>query len=223
MLYVTGAEKGLGKAIIDAAPKSEYTICVPREVIESGAEGITQWVRTNVNSRYSSGIWINNSGTNGLSWIGDTEPEDERIIQHNLLAPYWCINALKGHSSRAWKVINIASIAHRVPMRCSTLYCASKAGLVHMTKTMARELAPKGWVINAFAPGPIADTDMQRLTKKQVCDLRSMSEEEAATYALQAIPMWRETTCAEMAEAVWKLIGMPDYVNGVCLEAAGGQ
>ena len=121
------------------------------------------------------------------------------------------------------KIINIASAAYRTPMRCTSLYCASKAALVQMTKVMSRELSPNGWIANCISPGFMPETKMAKLTKKQILELRGWEEEEAKNYENSLIPMGRPTSTKEVAEAVWKLWEMPDYVNGAVIDVMGGS
>jgi 3-oxoacyl-[acyl-carrier protein] reductase len=167
-------------------------------------------------------LLVNNYGINHLSWIGTTVEQDEDILRVNVLAPYWIVNWFVGLEGRPMRVINIASQTYRVAQRTTTLYCASKAALVHMTRVMARELAPKGWIINAIAPGKIEDTEMATLTDMQVNELRGWSTAHADKYALSQIPMDRFTDRNEVTDAVMHLIKMPPYVNGTVLDMTGG-
>jgi NAD(P)-dependent dehydrogenase (short-subunit alcohol dehydrogenase family) len=137
------------------------------------------------------------------------------------MGPYWVINALAARD-QVCKVVNIASAAHRVPMRCSALYCASKAALVHMTKVMARELAPKGWVINSVSPGMIPETRMSEMTRNQVAELRGWDPKTAEQYAFSLIPMGRYSSRIEITNAVYGMLSMPEYVNGTNLDIMGG-
>ena len=164
---------------------------------------------------------INNWGINRLSHIGTTGWVDEDILHHNVMIPYLVIDCLV-NNNQTCRVINVASATYRVNQRCTTLYSASKAALVQMTKVMARELAPKGWVINAVAPGKIEDTRMSELTDKQVLELRGWTEEQANDYAISNIPMGRFTTRKEVAEAIYLMFKMPAYVNGSVLDIMGG-
>ena len=164
---------------------------------------------------------INNFGINHLSWIGSTPDGDEAIMRINTMGPYWVINKLV-QIGNPCQVVNISSQTYRIPQRCTTLYCASKAALVQMTKVMARELAPQGWVINAFAPGKIFGTKMSEMTDDQVLALRGWSIEEADKYSLSNIPMERFTSINEAADIVKSILGIPAYVNGACIDATGG-
>ena len=104
----------------------------------------------------------------------------------------------------------------------TAVYCASKAALVQLSRTMARELAPKGWVINCLAPGKIEDTRMAAITDRQVRDLRGWSETDANEYALRNVPMRRFTNCEEVIEAMLKVLALPAYINGTCIDMTGG-
>lgn len=164
---------------------------------------------------------VNNYGINHLSWIGETDIADVQILLLNVMGVYWTINALAA-TGQVCRVVNIASATYRVPQRCTALYCASKAAVVQLTRVMARELAPKGWVINALAPGLIEDTDMARLTMNQVLELRGWTLQEADAYARKLIPMERYTNTAEVADAIWKIFDLPDYINGTVIDMMGG-
>ena len=61
------------------------------------------------------------------------------------------------------------------------------------------------------------------MTKKQILELRGWEEEEAKNYENSLIPMGRPTSTKEVAEAVWKLWEMPDYVNGAVIDVMGGS
>lgn len=216
---ITGAEQGLGYAIASLIREEGLgeVYNLPGAYIRQGHHAIREVIQALPQITHV----VNNFGINHLSWIGETPSEDEDILLCNVMGPYWVINDLvaKGDVCR---VINIASQTYRVPQRTTAIYCASKAALVHMTRVMARELAPKGWVINALAPGKIPGTEMSALTDLQVEDLRGWGEEEADKYARSLIPMRRYTSAWEVAEAVRTLFEMPDYVNGTVVDMMGG-
>jgi len=217
---VTGASHGLGSTLRKHLEERGHTVTdMPGEVIKNGKWRIDEFIQ---NQSMRPDIIINNYGINHLSWIGDIDIQDEMIVQVNLLGPLWVVNAAKQKWNRPMRVVNIASQTYRVPQRTTALYCASKAGLVMLTKVMARELAPHGWVINAVAPGKIEDTEMSQLTDAQVNELRGWDKPTADLYALSQIPAGRFTDRAEVAEAVMRLLDMPSYVNGTVLEVMGG-
>ena len=164
---------------------------------------------------------VNNFGINHLSWIGTTTEEDEEILECNVMGPYWVVNALAARSAPC-RVLNVASVTYRVAQRTSAIYCASKAALVQMTRVMARELAPAGWVVNAIAPGPIEGTSMTNRVNEQVRLLRGWTRDETEDYERRLIPMQRRTTVEEVAEAIIGIMALPPYINGACIDMTGG-
>ena len=167
-------------------------------------------------------VVINNYGINFLSKIGEAHIGRE-IMQNNVVLPYDIVSALVRNDNGPAQVINVSSITHRVPQRCSALYCASKAALVQMTRVMARELAPKGWQINCYCPGKILDTEMTRKTDKQVLELRGWDKDYADKYALSNVPVGRFMTKSEAAHNCLAILNFTNYVNGAIIEASGGQ
>lgn len=234
MLIVTGAEQGLGRAILDTGLFGT-PICLPRKVIECGKEPIFEFLEKALKFyRFSSELplyFVNNFGINHLSWIGETGSEDEALMVVNVMAPYWCTQALvilakqqiafEGLPNPIVRIVNVASATYRVNQRCTSLYSASKAALVQMTKVTARELAP-AFVINAVAPGLMEDTEMSKLTNDQVLKLRGWEDASAREYALSMIPMKRFTHTSEVAMAVHSMLRMPPYVTGSVLDVMGG-
>ena len=165
---------------------------------------------------------INCFGINHLSWIGTTPSDDYKIMMVNTMGPYWVINYLVKLGVVA-RCLNISSVTHRVPQRCTTIYCASKAALSHMTKVMARELAPNGWVVNCFAPGKILGTHMTELVDRQVRELRGWSPEDADEYATKLVPAGRFLSQTEAAKIALQIFTMESYVNGETITAAGAS
>lgn len=222
---VTGAEQGLGATVaqqlsfrkIDVTRLSRHAVLEGKDQIDAELDAYLATGHLD-----ECGIIINNFGINHLSWIGETPEADEAIYRVNVMGPYWVINWFVAHGYRNMRVVNVASQTYRVAQRTTSLYCASKAALVQLTKVMARELAPSGWIINAIAPGKITDTTMAEMTDAQVLTLRGWDKETADGYAHSLIPMERFTTCGEVTEAILKLLGMPAYVNGTVLDMTGG-
>ena len=163
------------------------------------------------------------SGINHLSKIGQTDELDRGIISYNAEHAYFVVNELVKLGCPPLRCVFVISQTYRVPQTNTSLYCASKAALAMLVRTMARELAPTGWIINGLAPGKIADTRMAEMTDKQVCELRDWSKERADSYALRNIPMRRFTTRAEVCAGIDWLLAAPDYVNGTIVDMTGGQ
>lgn len=113
---------------------------------------------------------------------------------------------------RSGRIINISSVSGMMGNAGQANYASSKAGLIGLTKTIAREVASRGITVNAVAPGFI-ETDMTR------------SMPEAALQAgLAAVPMGRIGTARDVANAVNFLAGdEAAYITGCVLKVDGGM
>lgn len=107
-------------------------------------------------------ILVNNAGLTRDAHVmfHDAARWDE-VVDVNLNGAYHCVRAVvRGMLLRGWgRIINVSSISARVPLPGQISYAASKAGLEGLTRALSRDLASKGVLVNAVAPGLI-DTDM---------------------------------------------------------------
>jgi NAD(P)-dependent dehydrogenase (short-subunit alcohol dehydrogenase family) len=158
---------------------------------------------------------INNAGIAVFAPVLETSDEDwRRILAVNLSGPFLCTKAavplMREHGGGA--IVNITSIS---AVRASTLrsaYGTSKAGLAHLTKQLAVELASLGVRVNAVAPGPV-DTAMAKAVH---------TAEIRADYH-DAIPLNRYGLEDELAEAIFFLSSeRASYVTGQVLAVDGG-
>jgi 3-oxoacyl-[acyl-carrier protein] reductase len=137
----------------------------------------------------------------------------EQVLRTNLDGAYHCIRAVaRGMLLRRWgRIINITSPSATMPLPGQANYAASKAGLVGLTRALARELGPHGVLVNAVSPGMI-DTDM----------LAAMPA-AARTQALGAVPVGRVGTVEEVAQVVAFLASdAASYLNGQVIAVDGG-
>lgn len=158
---------------------------------------------------------VNNAGIAVFAPLMETSEADwRRVLEVNLTGPFLCTKAAvplmrEGHGGA---IVNITSIS---AVRASTLrsaYGTSKAGLAHLTKQLAVELASLNIRVNAVAPGPV-DTAMA----KQV-----HTKEIRADYH-DAIPLNRYGLEEELAEAIYFLCsGSASYITGQILAVDGG-
>jgi NAD(P)-dependent dehydrogenase (short-subunit alcohol dehydrogenase family) len=158
---------------------------------------------------------VNNAGVAVFAPILETSEEDwNRILAVNLTGPFLCTKAaaplMREHGGGA--IVNITSIS---AVRASTLrsaYGTSKAGLAHLTKQLAVELASLGIRVNAVAPGPV-ETAMAKAVH---------TAEIRADYH-DAIPLNRYGLEEELAEAVFFLCSdRSSYITGQILAVEGG-
>jgi NAD(P)-dependent dehydrogenase (short-subunit alcohol dehydrogenase family) len=158
---------------------------------------------------------VNNAGVAVFAPIMETSDDDwTRVLAVNLTGPFLCTKAavplMREHGGGA--IVNITSIS---AVRASTLrsaYGTSKAGLAHLTKQLAVELASSGIRVNAVAPGPV-DTAMAKAVH---------TAEIRADYH-DAIPLNRYGLEDELAEAIFFLSSeRASYITGQVLAVDGG-
>lgn len=226
---VTGAARGIGRAIaaalleegarvamldrrpIDSLP--EGAIALQADLLEPGA---IEAAFTTLEETFGGlDIAVNNAGILLERPLLDCTVEDfERVIGVNLRAPFLVGQAAIRQMVRqetGGRVINISSELAYLGREDFSLYCASKAGLLGLTRSWAREFAPK-ILINAVAPGP-TDTAM--------LDLDNMSPEWRAKET--AIPLGRIARPEEIAAVVRFLAGPEaSFVTGQCYQVNGG-
>ncbi|MFY1623824.1 SDR family NAD(P)-dependent oxidoreductase [Micromonospora sp. WMMD723] len=164
-------------------------------------------------------VLVNNAGRNIDGPFLDMSDDDWRqVINANLSGPFYLTRAfaagmlqLDGSPS----VVNIGATTAIRPRRNGVNYCASKAGLLHLTKCLALELSPKVRV-NCLIPGMI-DTEEMR-TRYRTADPQALAD------LLAEIPQGRIGTPEEMADALEFLVGDgARYVTGQRLIVDGGQ
>jgi NAD(P)-dependent dehydrogenase (short-subunit alcohol dehydrogenase family) len=157
---------------------------------------------------------VNNAGIAVFAPLLETQDQDwNRVLAVNLTGPFLCTKAaaplMREHGGA---IVNITSIS---AVRASTLrsaYGTSKAGLAHLTKQLAVELASLGIRVNAVAPGPV-DTAMAKAVH---------SPEIRADYH-DAIPLNRYGLEEELAEAIFFLCSdRASYITGQILAVDGG-
>jgi len=236
---VTGAAQGFGRSIalsfaregarlVLADVKEDGIKGVGGEVASAGAEALT--VRANVSDEASVlnlkdqtlkrfgrvDILVNNAGIYPHSvTLEMAEEEWDRVLDTNLGGNFLCSRAFvpEMRSQKAGRIISIASgIAYR-GAKGGSHYAASKAGIVGLVKSLARELAPDGITVNTVCPG-IADTALPRGHR---------SEEELYARAKQ-IPLGRIAQTEDIARVVTFLAtDAASYITGQALLVDGGS
>jgi 2-dehydro-3-deoxy-L-rhamnonate dehydrogenase (NAD+) len=161
-------------------------------------------------------ILVNNAGiTGGNAPTWELEPDVwRRVIEVNLVAPYLTCRAIVPHMiAKAYgRIVNIASIAGKDGNPNASHYSASKAGLIGLTKSLAKELATKGVLVNCVTPAA-AKTDLfDQMTQAQI------------DYMLSKIPMNRFLAVDELAAMVaWLSSEECSFSTGAVFDISGGR
>ena len=136
-----------------------------------------------------------------------TEADWDFIHDVNLKATFFCCQegARQMKERGRGRIVNISSLGGIRPWADHVHYCASKAGVIMMTKALAKALAPE-ITVNSVAPGVIAFNDVDESTQKMI----------------DATPMRRAGKPEEIAEAVHFFLTAPDFITGQILAVDGG-
>jgi len=161
-------------------------------------------------------ILVNNAGiTGGNAPLWELAPEVwRRVVEVNLVAPYLVCRALVPPMAAAGygRIVNIASIAGKDGNPNASHYSASKAGLIALTKSLAKELASTGVLVNAVTPAA-AKTELFAQMKQEHID-----------YMLSKIPMNRFVEVDEIAALVaWLASDECSFSTGAVFDISGGR
>ena len=221
---VTGAARGIGLAIAErlAAEGAQLTL-IDRDV--SHVEGATVRVvdirdRDAVAAVFTEPLdaLVANAGIGGANEPGADARFDE-IVQTNLYGTYWCIRAAEPLLPDGGRIVITSSILSRIGVAGYTGYCASKAALLGLTRSLAAELAPRRIQVNAICPGWV-DTDMTRLGLSL---FEGLTQEEAWDVAKQEVPLRRMSDPSEIAGTVaWLLSDDSVGVTGQAIDQNNG-
>ena len=160
-------------------------------------------------------ILVNNAGiTKDGLFVRMKEDDWDRVLAVNLKGSFLCGQqaAKQMMKQRQGAIVNIASIVGVMGNAGQANYSASKAGLIGLTKTMARELAPRNITVNAVAPGFI-DTEMTRVLDEKIRDK-----------LIEQIPLSRLGLPEDIANSVAFLVSdRSSYITGQVMNVNGGM
>ena len=235
---VTGGARGIGKAISARLAAEGAKLAIVDMMLDVAQATADEFVAQGVEAKAyaanvasfadaeatvaqvvkdfgSLDILVNNAGiTRDTLMLRMTEEDFDKVIAVNLKGTF---NFTKASirpmmKARAGKIVNIASVVGRMGNVGQANYAASKAGVIGLTKTVAKEFASRNIQANAVAPGYI------------VTDMTGKLSEEAREAFMQVIPMKRGGTPEDVANVVYFLASPDsDYVTGQVINIDGGM
>ena len=235
VVMVTGGAAGIGRvtaenfakegarvAICDVNPeagKAAVKVLGPAASFEqvdvSSSTAVSSWVKA-VSSKYGQiDVLVNNAGITRVGLIMRMKEADwDAVINVNLKSAFNCIKAVSTImvKQRSGRIINLASVVGVMGNPGQANYVASKAGMIGLTKTVAKELGSRGITVNAVAPGFI-ETDMT-----------AVLSDKAKEAMLSMIPLQRAGTPQDVADAITFLASdSAGYITGQVIHVTGGM
>ncbi len=233
---VTGGSRGIGAAIVESLAKHGYDVAFTYNSNASAAElvrenaarygvqafaaqcdvGVAEQVDGFVGAvveRFGGvDLLVNNAGISIDALLMRTKESDfDNVLDVNLKGAFLCTKAVSRHMQKARSgcIINVSSVIGLHGNAGQHAYAASKAGLVGLTKSCAKELASRNVRVNAIAPGYI-DTDMTGALSPEIRDK-----------IVAAIPLGRTGHASDVADCIlW--LASAQYVTGQVVVVDGG-
>ena len=230
-LVVVGGAAGIGLATAELARAAGAQVAIiDRQAAPDGVMGFTADVRRTPEVDAATAAAADAmGGLDGLAYcagidlqssLGETtDGAWEQVIDVNLTGGMRaCRAALRYFPDQGGSIVLVSSGAGLSPLRDRTAYCASKAGLNMLAKTLAMELAPRGIRVNALCPGAV-ETGLFRSGLAGAADLEAALAEVRARYALK-----RVAEPEEIARAILFLLSEEaSYVTGIAMAVDGGR
>lgn len=225
---VTGGARGIGQAIVAALRRAGATVVVWDRNLPTGDadDGIAVDVTDRaaldravavVRGRHGRlDILVNNAGHAGPTVPLVDYPEDEwrRILEVNLTGTFLaCKAAVPALVANGWgRIVNVASLAGKEGTPNASAYSASKAGVLALTKSLGKELATTGVLVNAVAPAAVDTALLDQMTPEHVQTMIAKS------------PMRRLGKPEEVAELVlWLSSPACSFSTGAVFDLSGGR
>lgn len=238
-IIVTGGSRGIGSAISKVLAKVGFAVVINYNKSKEKALALCEEIQSNGGTALaiqgdisntndvkriffesyknfgSPYALINNAGIALQNMLIQdiTDEQLEAVISTNLIGAIKCSREAVKYmiSEHCGKIINISSIWGQVGASCEVIYSASKAGIIGLTKALAKEVAPSGIAVNCIAPGVI-DTDMI-----------SCYTEEDIDALCNETPLGRIGTSFDIANAVEFLVSdKASFITGQIIGVNGG-
>jgi 2-dehydro-3-deoxy-L-rhamnonate dehydrogenase (NAD+) len=218
---VTGGAQGIGAAIVERLRSSGARVEIwdldgspPVDVSEP--ESVDAALRAALKELGKIDVLVNNAGIAGKNVPTIDYPIEEwqRVLRINLTSQFLCCRAVAPSMVAAGygRIVNIASIAGKEGNPNAVAYSASKAGVISLTKSLGKELARSGVLVNCVTPAAAKTAIFDQMT------------EEHIQYMLSKIPMNRFVNVDEVASLVcWLASADCSFSTGAVFDISGGR
>lgn len=235
---VTGASRGIGAAIAIELARAGYAVAVNYATNRDAAESVIEKISKNggVAKGYKADIssagevarlfedvsaelgeievLVNNAGVAHIGLLQDmTDSEIERLVGVDLLGAIYCSKEAVKRMVKLHKgvIINISSMWGEVGASCEAVYSACKAGVIGLTKALAKEVGPSGIRVNCVSPGVIAT------------DMNAELDDETMQSLCEETPLLRIGSANDVASTVAFLASdEASFITGQVLSVNGG-
>ena len=218
---VTGGAQGIGAAIVERLRGSGARVQIwdldgsPKTDV-SDPESVDMAVKSALKELGKIDVLVNNAGVAGQNVPTMVYPieEWERVLRINLTSQFLCCRAVAPHMVKAGygRIVNIASIAGKEGNPNAVAYSASKAGVISLTKSLGKELAQTGVLVNCVTPAAAKTAIFDQMTEQHI------------QYMLSKIPMNRFVNVDEIAALVcWLASGDCSFSTGGVFDISGGR
>ena len=235
VVMVTGGAAGIGRVTAENFAKEGARVAICDVNPEAGeaalkalgpeasfekvdvadSASVSSWVDAVFEKYGQIDVLVNNAGITRDSLIMRMKEADwDAVISVNLKSAFNCVKAVSKImvKQRSGRIINLASVVGVMGNPGQANYVASKAGMIGLTKTVAKELGARGITVNAVAPGFI-ETDMTAVLSEKVKDAM-----------LSMIPLQRAGNPQDVADAITFLASdQAAYISGQVIHVTGGM
>jgi 2-dehydro-3-deoxy-L-rhamnonate dehydrogenase (NAD+) len=218
---VTGGAQGIGAAIAKRLQHSGAKVAIwdlegSPKVDVSDPASVDGAVKRTLSEFGRIDVLVNNAGIAGknVPTVDYPVEEWERVLRINLTSQFLCCRAVAPHmvAARYGRIVNIASIAGKEGNPNAVAYSASKAGVISLTKSLGKELAQTGVLVNCVTPAAAKTAIFDQMTRSHI------------EYMLAKIPMGRFVEVDEIAALVcWLASEDCSFSTGAVFDISGGR